>query len=88
MLQTHVVQNFRQDIHACASEEGTATHIVHDRAEVFDARTEAMFRYLQVTQLCSAPELCEYLCATHSHILSSNFDIRLFLREQQQQHVN
>jgi phosphate/sulfate permease len=32
-----------------AHEEGTQTKVVHDRAEVFDIKTEAMFRYLQVS---------------------------------------
>ncbi len=40
-------QNFYQDIHDEAKVEGSATHVVHDRAEVFDIKTEAMFRYLQ-----------------------------------------
>lgn len=40
--------NFYQDIHDVAHTEGSATKVVHDRAEVFDIKTEAMFRYLQV----------------------------------------
>ena len=43
-----LLQNFYQDIHDVAHEEGTNTKVVHDRAEVFDVKTEALFRYLQV----------------------------------------
>jgi hypothetical protein len=43
-----LLQNFYQDIHAVAHTEGTSTKVVHDRAEVFDIKTEALFRYLQV----------------------------------------
>ena len=42
------LQNFYQDIHDVAHTDGTSTKVVHDRAEVFDIKTEAMFRYLQV----------------------------------------
>lgn len=43
------MQNFYQDIHVDTKTEGTATKVVHDRAEVFDIKTEMLFRYLQVT---------------------------------------
>jgi hypothetical protein len=43
-----VLQNFYQDIHDVAHTEGTQTKVVHDRAEVFDIKAEALFRYLQV----------------------------------------
>ena len=42
------MQNFYQDIHADTKTEGNATKVVHDRAEVFDIKTEMLFRYLQV----------------------------------------
>jgi sodium-dependent phosphate transporter len=44
--------NFYQDIHADAKTEGTSTKVVHDRAEVFDIKTEMLFRYLQVFSAC------------------------------------
>lgn len=46
-LPVRCLQNFRQDIH---DEINVNVHItaVHDGAEVFDRKTEAMFRYLQV----------------------------------------
>lgn len=46
-----LAQNFYQDIHDIAHTEGTSTKVVHDRAEVFDIKTEALFRYLQVVLL-------------------------------------
>ena len=48
-----VLQNFYQDIHDIAHTEGTSTKVVHDRAEVFDIKTEALFRYLQVCAICN-----------------------------------
>ena len=50
-----VLQNFYQDIHDIAHTEGTSTKVVHDRAEVFDIKTEALFRYLQVCALVITP---------------------------------
>jgi sodium-dependent phosphate transporter len=44
--------NFYQDIHDVAHTEGTQTKVVHDRAEVFDIKAEALFRYLQVFSAC------------------------------------
>jgi hypothetical protein len=50
-----VLQNFYQDIHSVAHTEGSSTKVVHDRAEVFDIKTEALFRYLQVRSRRSQP---------------------------------
>ena len=47
-----LLQNFYQDIHDVAHQEGTQTKVVHDRAEVFDIKAEALFRYLQVRAPC------------------------------------
>ena len=43
-----ILQNFYQDIHVDTKTEGNTTKVVHDRAEVFDIKTEMLFRYLQV----------------------------------------
>jgi hypothetical protein len=52
-----VLQNFYVDIHAVSKVEGSGTKVVHDRAEVFDIKTEAMFRYLQV-RACRGGACC------------------------------
>ena len=49
------MQNFYQDIHVDTKTEGNATKVVHDRAEVFDIKTEMLFRYLQVMPLPDNP---------------------------------
>ncbi|KAL6767359.1 hypothetical protein ACKKBF_B34960 [Auxenochlorella protothecoides x Auxenochlorella symbiontica] len=46
-----LLHNVRQDIHGVAeTDEGVKA--VHDNAELFDLKTEAMFRYLQVFSAC------------------------------------
>ena len=58
------LQNFYQDIHDIAHTEGTSTKVVHDRAEVFDIKTEALFRYLQVLPL-EASRVWPTACCCH-----------------------
>ena len=56
------LQNFYQDIHADTKTEGTSTKVVHDRAEVFDIKTEMLFRYLQVCACPIPATLCRLHC--------------------------
>ncbi|KAK2075849.1 hypothetical protein QBZ16_001590 [Prototheca wickerhamii] len=46
-----ILHNVRQDIHAVADTDVTVKG-VHDNAELFDAKTESLFRYLQVFSAC------------------------------------
>ena len=60
-------QNFYQDIHDVAHTEGTQTKVVHDRAEVFDIKAEALFRYLQVrTPSCRLALHVQDACMLHT----------------------
>lgn len=46
-----LLHNVRQDIHSVADNDDHVK-MVHDNAEVFDAKSESLFRYLQVFSAC------------------------------------
>lgn len=48
-----------------AHHEGSQTKVVHDRAEVFDVKTEALFRYLQVRQGLTCVSATQVVLTSH-----------------------